>query len=247
MNLFTSMSSREELKTPVAPKTLNLLPILSGEELAKAKASLTYVVPGTYKSNPGKRGKKGRKMLVFPSPAQALRLNKIYNIIQTQPLFTFASSTTVPVAAGYSFALSSLDNVTALSSIFDQYRVALIEYTVMPRIQTIDQTGTIPGQIVTVVDLDDAATPSTFNGLLDYQGAVVSQGNKMHKHTFVPCVAVAAYSGVFTSFANESAPWIDIASTGVLHYGLKMASTISGFVATYDIKARVMVELRNVR
>lgn len=251
MNLFSSQS-REEQKIPVAPKKLFSLPVLTREELAVAKAGLTHAVAGMFTPARAMRRKKQRKgkagVLVFPSPDAASRLNKIYNIIQTQPLFTFATSASVPTAAAYNFVMSSLDNATSFSAIFDQYRVPLMEYTIMPRYQQVTEFGSAygPGQYVTAVDLDDSATPS-FNGLLDYPGAIVTEGNKQHKHTFVPHVAVAAYSGTFVSYANETAPWLDVASPNVQHFGIKMASTVTGTALTFDVKVRVMVEFRNVR
>jgi len=68
-----------------------------------------------------------------------------------------------------------------------------------------------------------------------------------HYRKFIPHVAVASYSGTFTSFTNEVAPWIDIASPSVQHYGLKTACTPTTAVVQYTARARLSVSFRNVR
>jgi len=82
-------------------------------------------------------------------------------------------------------------------------------------------------------------TGSDVDGSLD---ATVTFSRKWRPH-----IATAAYSGVFTSFKNEPSTWIDVASPGVQHYGLKVAADVTS-TNSVAIKmfVRVWVQFRNV-
>lgn len=57
-------------------------------------------------------------------------------------------------------------------------------------------------------------------------------------------MAVAVYSGAFTSFANAPSSWIDSGSPNVQHYGLKAAVTATAAVQTYNLQVRARVSFR---
>jgi len=103
------------------------------------------------------------------------------------------------------------------------------------------------GQFVSVIDYDDAVNLTTFASALDYPSAFQSEGYTPHRHVFVPHIAVAAFAGTFTAYANEEAPWIDCASNTVQHYGVKTAWSGTSAVFLYDVRVRVIVQFRNVR
>jgi hypothetical protein len=159
-----------------------------------------------------------------------------------------AQSAAVFTQAVKSFQLSDLDQASSLASVFDQYRLARVEVWLLPRVTVTTQaTGTSMGQIATVVDFDDASTLTNFSSYLDYQNVMVGPGNEGHYRSFTPHVAIAAYSGTFTSFANESAPWLDCASPSVQHYGFKAGSTVADAAYSSDLNVRYHFEFRNVR
>jgi len=58
-------------------------------------------------------------------------------------------------------------------------------------------------------------------------------------------MAVAAFSGAFTSYSNVPAGWIDSASPGVQHYGLKLYFESTPFgVISYEYSVRAKVSFR---
>jgi hypothetical protein len=132
-----------------------------------------------------------------------------------------ATSTTVPVYGNNAFSLSQSPAAAAYTSLFDQYKIEQLEAWVEP-LQ--DTTAVACTTFASCIDLDDANTPTSFGQVADHQGALVGTSITGRYHRWKPHVAIAAYSGAFTSFSNEPAPWIDVASPAVQHYGLKMAS-----------------------
>jgi len=97
----------------------------------------------------------------------------------------------------------------------------------------------------TAVDLDDANNPTAVSQVAGKQGAVVSMTGTGHYHAWKPHMAVAVYSGAFTSFSNAPAGWIDSGSTGVQHYGLKAAvNGADGQVHGYYALVRAKISFR---
>jgi len=230
--------------------------VLSKEETRQMSALLPYAMPHLIAivkpKTAGRRGAKhqGRnhntgENLRFPSPRQASMLNRVYDIIQSATFASISSSVTIPILNTFNFAFSQLDQVSSLAAVFDQYRIAMVEITFKPRAN--QATGVLANLFYSAVDLDDSTNAASINALEDYPGCQTSEPFKEHKHVFVPHIAVAAYSGVFTSFANETAPWIDVASTAVQHYGVKTGFATSGAVYTYDPVVRMHFQFRNVR
>jgi len=172
-----------------------------------------------------------------------MSFDKIFTL--TQEIFTpnfHVTSTSVGTFVGFGFVVSVMDQISSLTSLFDQYRVDLIEAWLVPEPQVAD------GQFATVIDYDDASALTTFAQATDYINVVSTNVNAAHYRKFVPHAALAAYAGgVFTSFANVTKPWIDAASTGVVHYGLKTAATVTNVVQTYDLLLRVHTSWRNLR
>lgn len=253
MNYFTPIKVLEpEVKAPVVPKTLTTPQTLkmSDEDKKMHLSSLTYLVPGSFVQRvSGARhgkGKKGHK-LHFPSPAQAMKLNKVYTMVKTYELTEIISSTSVPVTGGYSIDYNSINDSGALTTVFDQYRIALVEFTFLPNsTQVQNGAGNTPPLFHSVVDVDDFAAVSV-GQLEDYPGCQTTLAVYPHKHVFVPHCALAAYSGTFTSYANVEAPWIDVASPAVQHYGVKYGFGVTAGLASYSIRIRVMLEMKNIR
>jgi len=155
------------------------------------------------------------------------------------------SSTSITVFGNASFDAADLDQISALTALFDQYRIVEIEAWLVPQSQP--ATGDDNGELASVIDYDDAVNLSSFGSALDYENVVVSNGAAGHYRRWKPHAAMAAYSGAFTSYANVESPWIDAASTGVLHYGLKFAITATTSAQQYDLVYRLHTEWRNFR
>lgn len=174
--------------------------------------------------------------------------NTILPIMQTyvHANSPFNSSTTVSTFGGLYFTVGALDQISSLTALFDQYRITEIEVWIMPR--TTNNTVTSnTGLFASVVDYDDDTVLSTFATALDYTNVVVGTGIEGHYRRFKPHAAMAAYSGAFSAYANVESPWIDAASTGVRHYGIKTAWTATDIQYSSDVMVRLHTEWRNVR
>jgi len=134
-------------------------------------------------------------------------------------------------------------NLGSFLAVFDQYRIDLVEVWLSP-VEGADTR--FPGTFATCLDYDDANVPTTSAQVMHHPSALVSAGNACHYHRFVPHMAVAAYSGAFTSYANVPAGFIDSASPNVQHFGIKgmcSAATSSASVS-YAMYSRLTVTFR---
>jgi len=155
------------------------------------------------------------------------------------------TSVTLQTFFAKSFTVGALPQIATLTALFDQYRISLVEFWLFPQESA---QGTNAGEVAVVTDYDDATALTTFDQATEYQNCTIGTLRAGFYRKFVPHVASAVYgSGVFTSFANVTAPWIDAASTAVEHYGIKGAATVTTAVVVYDIMYRLTTEWRNVR
>jgi hypothetical protein len=228
-------------------------------------ASLTHLPSGmvsmlqarSLTSKQRKRGPRSRSQLV----RDAQIVSKLFNEVASRPypvnrmsleqqidievsfvsLAFLATSLTVPQYAAAYFTLANFSASAQLTAVFDQYRFRQIEVWLEP---TNAQGSTVFGPLTTSVDLDDANVPTSFGIVSDKPGAITSQGGAGHYHKWMPHVAVAVYSGAFTSFSNEPALWLDCASTGIQHYGLKAATTATPASVTYNLTVRAIIQFR---
>jgi len=151
------------------------------------------------------------------------------------------SSTLGPVYASTPFTLNAFAQYTEFTALFDQYRIDRIEIWLEPI--GAPSTSSFPC-LTTCVDFDDATTPTSFASVEAHQNSLVANGAAGQYHSWQPRVALGAYAGTFTSFANISGPWIDSASPGVQHYGFKAATTASPTVTSYTLNIRALVSFR---
>jgi hypothetical protein len=155
----------------------------------------------------------------------------------------FTTSATVEVDGAYSFTLGALNDVTDLAGVFDQYFIAAVIVRGRPLL-SFAQT-VVPGALCTVIDHDDAAG-ITLVAAREYANSMEILSNQGFTRIIEPRVAIGAYGGAsFTSFANQRS-WLDCASTGVQHYGLKIcASATSGGTIAIELTAELIVCFRN--
>jgi len=173
--------------------------------------------------------------------------NKVYNIVAAVESSAFlTSSTTLPTFANQVVNLSFFDKVSSYTNIFDQYRIVMLELTLLPGSGTVVSGGN-SGMLSTVIDYDDGTNLTTVAQALDYATCLTTDGVTRHKRTYHPHTAEAAYSGAFTSFANRSNSWIDCASNSVQYYGLKTAWSATTSIYVYDIIVRAWIQFRNTR
>lgn len=166
-----------------------------------------------------------------------------------------------PIASngfGFNFQLAQLDQVATFGDLFDQYRIDSVTIKLLPRAQTTHDpgttTGSTPSYFYSTIDYDDGNVPTTLSELREYEKCKVltSTQGKVYNIKIVPRVALAAFSGAFTSYANKSKMWIDCASTTVQHYGWKCIFPPAGVgnavgSVNYDVMITFKVSFQNVR
>jgi hypothetical protein len=155
------------------------------------------------------------------------------------------SSTTIPVFFGKTFTISGLlASFSSFASVFDQYRIREVECWIIPTMLSNPQTnGNI--DLISAVDYDDANPPVTLGALYGYTNVIQTNILNGHYWKFRPHIAVAVYSGTFTSFKNEEANWIDVASGSVQHYGIKGAMSPATQPVVVNLNIRIHVQFRN--
>jgi len=172
--------------------------------------------------------------------------NVPYKFTQSLDLGTlYSTSTTLNTGAGRAFTSADITQFSNFVTIFDQYKFDTIELWIMPNSATVGANEG-SGLLVSAVDYDNA-TGVTPTVLMEHTNAAISLHNCGHYHIFKPHVAVAAYSGAFTSYKNDLADWIDCVSTGVQHFGIVVASAPTPIgIQTIDVLCRINVTFRNV-
>lgn len=139
-------------------------------------------------------------------------------------------------AGNFQFNLANVSNATTFQNLFDQYRIDAIRMTIKPQnnavgLVTNSTTTLVP--LYVVIDYDNVSNLTTVASALAYQNCVVLEPGESVVRDFQPRIAMAAYSGAFTSFANVEPMWIDSASPSVQHYGVKFL--IPGVAAAQTI------------
>jgi hypothetical protein len=181
-----------------------------------------------------------------PFPAIGSYDNQAWNVIDSfENLAVLTTSTVANTFVSITATLSSLNDYASYAAVFDQYRIMGMKCTFMPG--SAAALATTFGHVHTVVDYDDntSITPAQ---ALDYPNCLVSNLGDTQVRAFRPHVALAAYAGgVFTSFANAEGQWIDCTSSGVVHYGLKVAVNPTSVAVNFDSIVSVWIQFRNPR
>jgi len=182
---------------------------------------------------------------LFAFPPVGRYDNQAFNLVDSvESLAWLTTNTATNSYQGFFVALSDLPDSSSYAAVFDQYRIMGAEVQLAPT--TMPLGGVYTGHVHTVIDYDDVAsiTPSA---ALNYNNCVVSNLQDTLIRTFKPHMAVAAYAGSFTSYANMEPQWIDCASPSVQHYGFKCAVNPTGTALTFDLIGKIWVQFRNSR
>ncbi len=158
---------------------------------------------------------------------------------------TLSGSTTLDTFEAFTFQLNAIIDHTSYETIFDQYSIVSVILRFIPSVSQNATAGVDYGRLYTVIDYDDANT-ITLDQATSYQSLMVTSALLPQTRLIYPRVATAAYSGAFTSYANQRA-WIDCGSNAVIHYGIKaVLSASTGNFQNYDVEATFVVCFRNV-
>jgi hypothetical protein len=223
----------------------------------------------TSKKNLRRRSRQAKDTTISLSPARLQSMNRAFSVIsQALPaphnyvpdnqVFRYSSSTTIspafttsttlPTLVAFNFQFGDLGDSGNLSTVFDQYRIDVIECWVLPQTSSqTDNTTSNHGLLASVIDYDDSTALSSFDAANQYSNCITACGISGHYRIFRPHAALAAYSGAFTSYANWEEMWIDMNSQTVQHYGLKIASTVTGSAYSWNMIVKYHCSLRNLR
>lgn len=178
--------------------------------------------------------------------------DRVFNTIQSLNNDAFLVQTTSVVAESAFFTIGQFPSAASLLAVFDQYRILGVEVTLYPQLTMgiNTATGASPsGMLYTVVDYDDANSLPNIGAALQYGNCITTGITVQQRRCFSPRVALGAYSGTFTSFANVSGIWLDAASPQVQYYGLKIIADpgVAGQFQTYNLSIRAHIQLRATR
>jgi hypothetical protein len=183
-----------------------------------------------------------------PMPSTGAFDNKIYNVVDGYwQSNAITSNTTIAQGTALSFALNNLADYADLTTVFDQYRIMVVEVTLMPSASNQGNNGTT-GHVWTVLDYDDATALSSIDAALDYPNVVAMNGLDTQIRSFTPHVAVGVYGGsTFSAYGNLAQQWIDCGYPGVPHFGFKIVTAATSVAQVYDVSVKMHVQFRNPR
>jgi hypothetical protein len=158
------------------------------------------------------------------------------------------TSTTINSFGALAFTLSGvLPDYANWVAVYDQYRIVAVEVTFIQN-NNAGTSNAVQGEIFSVIDYDDTNNLGSLSDAMAYPNVVICNLNDTVVRSFKPHVAVGLYGGsTFTSYGNRADQWIDAASPGVPHYGIKWAATPTQSVIEYDAMVRMHVQFRNPR
>jgi len=149
------------------------------------------------------------------------------------------------------FQLNDLPQASTFGSLFDQYRLEKCVVHFHPSFNISEAINEqFCGLNYIVRDFDDATVPTSRPQLFEYENCLGLSQFKPFTVSVAPRVAIGAYDGSFTGYANQPSQWTDLNSPQVQHYGLKgvfCAANTTGFGVTYDIFVESWWSFRSVR
>lgn len=169
-------------------------------------------------------------------------------IVRSQNHIALSAQATSSTALSTNFTLGA---TSIGSGQWDQYKILAARVTIVPDqnavgLFTNSTTSYVP--LYCVLDFDDSSNLSSIAGAQAYSNCVVLGAGESCERLFKPRMAIGAYSGTFASFANVGDLWIDAASTGVQHYGIKFyipgAQAAQTLLPSWQISVELFVALR---
>jgi len=154
-------------------------------------------------------------------PFPSNRKSQIFVIRRGYDAGTVTTANGAPATGVIAPTLSLFPDFTDFTNLFDAYRFECVRVTFTPVQNNVLSASS---RLYTVIDYDDSNVLPSLTAAQEYDTLMVSTIDNTSAVTrvFRPRFAMAAYSGVFTSFAQSSRnQWLDVASATVPNYGLK--------------------------
>ncbi len=176
----------------------------------------------------------------------------------TRMVSVITPATAVNTYGVVTWALNQLPGYTDFTTLFDLYKITSVDvqFFMSPISNHVVQTSTagantcIP-MLYTVLDYDDSTPLASIDEALECETCLVHRADEIPVRHVAPRMAVAAYSGAFTSYTNLGQQWIDCNSPGVIHYGLKYIFRCANYLAggtdigEVQIISRVHIQCKN--
>jgi len=180
-------------------------------------------------------------------PRLFIKNAKIFTMNQTYTIGSVSPSSIANVAGAINFTLGATPLATGFATLFDAYRILQVTLRFVP-LGTLPAGGGGYNPLLTVIDYDDSTALASLAQAQAYDSCQETPLGNYCERTFSPRIAIAAYAGVFTSFANQIS-WIDVASNAVQHYGLKYWISIvtTTYTNLYTVEADVVMQFKWVR
>jgi hypothetical protein len=159
----------------------------------------------------------------------------------------FSTSTTAVSSETFYFSLGNFIDYASVQAFFDQYKLLSIDFEARPRSNSLDigANQSIPPTYC-VLDYDNVASLASPAAALSYDNCMQLNAYESFKRTFKPRIALAAYQGAFSGYANASDMWLDTSSSSIQHFGLKLFSPVTGVATSWDILIRGIFAARQV-
>lgn len=165
----------------------------------------------------------------------------------------FTASTAAPAPAVSQFRLSDVPSVTDFTSLYDQYQIKAVKYTLIPKFTNNElnlgggAASGLLGNVWSVIDYDDVLTPVAVTELLQYQNLKRTRMDKFHSRYIVPKVNVT----MGLNSQPKARQWLDIATTNTPHFGLKLwidqLAGVSNTEIKFDLTVKYYLAFKNVR
>jgi hypothetical protein len=154
------------------------------------------------------------------------RMPQVFTVRQTEESVITASNSGA-VTSQFQVALSAYDNLAAFAALFDQFRVDCVRYTIVPQQNAVGlftNSTTSYTPLYCVIDYDDGSGLSSVAVARSYDNLIELGAGESLSRTFAPRVqeGVNNASGTAGGIGIRGPQWIDVASTSVLHYGIKV-------------------------
>lgn len=155
----------------------------------------------------------------------------------------------------YSFNLAGVPGNADFVTLYDQYKINFIKWTLIPRWTSVEMnptTGSLNNStsVMTVLDYDDVNTPTSIDQLTQYQNLRMTRGGTVHKRAFKPRMLQNVYRGALLpdGHASVKSQWNDVTYTDVVFYGVKYAIQENANLGQeFDLKIDYYLAMKNVR
>jgi hypothetical protein len=180
---------------------------------------------------------------LMPSIGSHPHNDLVYKFTRMKRYDGFLSSSTVLDTTGsLDFTLGDVADASDFTTLFDLYRIVLIEHWIIPRFSTNTDRAYNPGLLAAAVDYDGGT--ANYDQLTQYQNVMICSGVEGQYVTWKPGVITTVQA---SDLVFRTSPWLDIASTAVVHHGLNYAITPTSQVQTYDRIVRYHFEFKRAR